>query len=476
MNISVVGLGKLGSPLAAVLAHKGHTVIGVDMNPRNVELINQGKAPVFEPGLDEYLHASRDRLSATTDLSHAVRNSEVTFIIVPTPSHEEGAFSLRYVLAALEAIGAALRDKHDFHLVVLTSTVMPGATGNEVLPALERHSGKRCGRDFGLCYNPEFIALGSVIHDMLHPDVVLIGESDVRSGDILVGIHHSICENTPPVARMNFVNAELTKLAVNTFVTTKISYANMLAQVCERLPGADVDVVTSALGLDSRIGRKYLKGALGYGGPCFPRDNQAFAHLARTVGVHAAVAEATDAQNRQQVQRLAEAVHARLPANGRVGVLGLSYKPNTDVVEESQGLELARHLHAHGVAVVVYDPAAADKARSIVGDGIVFAASAVDCARQVDVIVITTAWDEFRALSAEHLNSANGRPTVIDCWRVLDPANFGDAAHFVALGTGPRLDGHQSAAPQAAAREEWVDAGRSPSTGGMQKDRGFSPR
>jgi UDPglucose 6-dehydrogenase len=321
--------------------------------------------------------------------------------------------------------------------VVLTSTVMPGATDNTVRPALERHSGKRCGRDFGLCYNPEFIALGSVIHDMLNPDLLLIGESDERAGALLAGIHRSVCDNDPPIAHMNWVNAELTKLAVNTFVTTKISYANMLAQVCERLPGADVDVVTSALGLDSRIGRKYLKGALGYGGPCFPRDNQAFARLARSVGVHAAVAEATDVQNRQQPPRLAEIVQRRLPQNGRVGILGLSYKPNTDVVEESQGVELARHLMEIGVPVVLYDPAAMEKARAVLGNAAVFAASAAECARQADVVVLTTAWEEFRALSHDHLNHANGRPTIIDCWRVLDQAKFGDLADFVPLGAGP---------------------------------------
>jgi UDPglucose 6-dehydrogenase len=438
MNISVIGLGKLGAPLAAVLTSKGHTVIGVDMNPHTVELINQGKAPVFEPGLDELLQEADGRLSATTDFDMAIRRTDVTFIIVPTPSDGHGTFSLQYALAAVESIGKVLRHKPEYHVVVMTSTVMPGATDSEIRPALETHSGKRCGQEFGLCYNPEFIALGSVIHDMLHPDVQLIGESDARAGDVLAAIQQSVCENNAPLARMNFVNAELTKLAVNTFVTTKISYANMLAQVCERLPGADVDVVTSALGLDSRIGRKYLKGALGYGGPCFPRDNVAFSSLARSVGVHAALSEATDAQNRQQITRLAETVRRRLPEKGRVGILGLSYKPHTDVVEESQGLQLAQHLHESGIAVVVYDPAATEKARAVLGDRVVFAASAPACARQVDVLVVTTAWDEFRQLSAEDLNYANGRPTVIDCWRVLDRAKLGDAADFVTLGMGPK--------------------------------------
>src|SRR5262249_32804959 len=204
-----------------------------------------------------------------------------------------------------EAIGRALRAKQRFHLVVLTSTVMPGTTGGPVRAALEEASGKRVGQDFGLCYGPEFIALGSVIRDFLNPDFVLIGESDLRSGAMLESLYKEVCENDPPVARMNLVNAEITKLSINSYVTTKISFANMLARICEKLPEADVDVVTAALGLDSRIGTKYLKGAVSYGGPCFPRDNRAFAALARQLDAPADLPEATDPFNRAQARVLA---------------------------------------------------------------------------------------------------------------------------------------------------------------------------
>src|SRR5581483_1221292 len=335
---SVGGLGKLGAPLAACLAHKGFTVVGVDLDESKVAALAAGRAPVYEPGLAALIAKNRERLSATRDIQDAVQNSQATFVVVPTPSGADGAFSLRYVLPAMQAIGQALKHKADYHLISLTSTVMPGATGTQVLPMLEAESGKRVNADFGLCYSPEFIALGSVIRDMLNPDFILIGQSDERAGNLLTGIYQRLCDNQPPIAPMTFVNAELTKIAVNTFVTTKISYANMLAQVCENLPGADADVVTSALGLDTRIGKKYLKGAIGYGGPCFPRDNVAFATLAQRVGTRALLAEATDQTNRQQIERLANVVRANLPANGRAGILGLSYKPNTDVVEESQGV------------------------------------------------------------------------------------------------------------------------------------------
>jgi UDPglucose 6-dehydrogenase len=438
MKLSIVGLGKLGAPMAAVMAHKGHTVVGVDVNPAYVTAIQQGRAPVNEPHLAEMIQANRARLSASTDCEEAVMATEVTFIIVPTPSGPDGTFSTRYVLSVAEKIGSALRRKNGWHLVVLSSTVMPGSTGGQLRPLLEELSGKRCGEDFGLCYNPEFIALGSVIRDMLNPDMILIGESDARSGDLLASLYQQACESNPRIQRMNFVNAELTKLSVNTFVTTKISYANMLAQVCETLPGADVDVVTSAIGCDSRIGQKYLKGALGYGGPCFPRDNVAFSALARANGVPALLAEATDQLNRRQVPRLAELILSRLPKGGTVGILGLSYKPDTEVIEESQGLELAKRLSATGVAVMVYDPAAMPNARSQFAGNVSFAKSAADCARQADVLAITTPWPEFAQLSAADLKT--GRPFVLDCWRILKRERFEQAADFHSLGSGASPD------------------------------------
>ena len=422
--------------MAAVMVHKGHIVTGVDMNPSYVAAIQEGRAPVNEPGLAAMIQANRERLSATADCQAAVLGTDVTFIMVPTPSETGGGFSMKYVLSAAEEIGAALRTKPGWHLVVLSSTVMPGCTGGELLPALEAHSGKKCGRDFGLCYNPEFIALGSVIRDMLNPDMILIGESDARSGELLESLYKGVCDSNPRIQRMNYVNAELTKLSVNTFVTTKISYANMLAQVCERLPGADADVVCSAIGSDSRIGQKYLKGALGYGGPCFPRDNVAFSALARATGAPALLAEATDQLNRRQVPRLAELVGSRLPKGGTVGVLGLSYKPDTEVIEESQGLELAKYLSSTGIRVVAYDPAAMENAKRAIGSAVTYAASAAECARQADVLVITTAWPEFKKLTPADLKPGDTRPAIIDCWRVLPADQFANLSEYLRLGYG----------------------------------------
>jgi len=439
LRISVIGLGKLGSPMAAVLAAKGHDVVGLDVNVRFVEALQQGLPPVRETGLDELIAAHRERLTATTNYDEAVLGSEITFVIVPTPSQADGTFSLEYTVAACRNIGAALCRKDGFHVVVITCTVMPGSTGGPIRACLEEASGKVCGEGFGLCYNPEFIALGSVIRDMTHPDFILIGESDSRSGKMLADLYLDHWDPKPPIRRMNFVNAELAKISVNTFVTTKITYANMLARICERLPGADCDVVTAAIGCDTRIGHKYLKGALGFGGPCFPRDNVAFNSLARQVDAKPFLAEATDRFNREQVGWVVEDLLRRLPAGGQVGILGLSYKPNTGVVEESQGVALAQKLAEKGVPVVVYDPQAMDQARPLLEGRVRFAESVSECAGEADLLLIATPWEEFKRLSPADLKKGDRPPVVVDCWRILPETDFVGVADFAVMGRGPRV-------------------------------------
>jgi UDPglucose 6-dehydrogenase len=439
LRISVIGLGKLGSPMAACFSAKGFTTVGVDLNETYVEAINEGRAPVFEPQLGELLAEGRSCLTATTDIAEAVAATDATFIIVPTPSDDHGGFSLTYVLSAIEAIGGVLHEKDGYHLVVLTSTVMPGSTGGPVLAALEKASGKRASVDFGLCYSPEFIALGSVIRDFLNPDFLLIGESDAAAGEMLADIYRRVVDNDPSIARLNFVNAELAKLSVNTFVTTKIAFANMLARICERIPDASVDEVTSALGLDSRIGAKYLRGAISYGGPCFPRDNIALAALARSLGAPAFVAEATDAANRDGIHRLAQLVIDHLPQGGTAAILGLSYKPNTDVVEESPGLHLVRALAERAVGVIAFDPAAVQNARlAMNGVFVRFLDSAEDAIREADVIVLATAWQEFAGLDPTVFDRHGERRVIVDCWRILSPEQLEGVATYVALGEGSR--------------------------------------
>jgi UDPglucose 6-dehydrogenase len=426
-------------------------VIGVDLNEAAVASMAQGRAPVDEPGLQELLDRAKDRIAATTDLARAVVETDITLIIVPTPTGPEGRFINDHVLSAIRGIGEGLKRKSGYHVVVVTSTVMPGSTEGVIAEALARHSDRVVGREVGLCYSPEFIALGSVIRDMQRPDMILIGESDPRAGAVLERLLTSVVDNTPPVRRMSLVNAELTKIAVNTYVTTKITYANMLGELCERLPGADADVVTAALGMDTRIGGKYLRAATGYGGPCFPRDNVAFATLARSLGARADLAEATDRMNHHQVLRLAETVARHVEPRGRIGVLGLSYKPDTDVVEASQGVMLARALVDAGFRVVVFDPKAMANARRVLGHAVEYAASAAECARTTDALAVTTAWPEFRALTAADFARGGARAVAVDCWRVLDAGRVAPACRVIVPGRGDDHIEHGAATRKRAA-------------------------
>jgi UDPglucose 6-dehydrogenase len=432
-RISVVGLGKLGAPIVAVLAAKGYEVVGIDLVAATVEKIAAGVATVEEPGLQEMLSANKARISATTDWSKAVGDTDFTYIIVPTPSGHDGAFKNDHLLAVMDEIGKVLAKKPGYHLVAVNSTTMPGSMDGPIKARLERASGRKVGPDMGLCYNPEFIALGDVINGLLHPDFVLIGECDKRAGDLLVSIYRRVVGDKASIARMNFVNAELVKLSINTYVTTKISFANMLSEICDRYEGADVDVVTGALGHDTRIGKKYLRGATGYGGPCFPRDTVAFATMARQAGASADLASATDVVNARQLARLRDLVCECTPAGKRVAVLGLAYKVDTPVIERSQGVALAAALAESGFAVIVHDPLALDPARSMLGEAVEYASTAELAVAGAATAVLMTAWPHYKALTPESFRGVS-RPVIIDCWRMLDRNRFEGRVELLYLG------------------------------------------
>jgi UDPglucose 6-dehydrogenase len=425
-SVSVFGNGKLGLPLAACLASKGYQVIGVDPDQRVIKTVNEGKSPFYEPGLAELIKSVSGHLSATDDYRYAVQNSEVSFIIVPTPSEPDGSFSTKYVKAAAEQIATTLKNMNLFHLVVLTSTVLPGDTEGVVKQVLENLSGKKCGEDFGLCYSPEFIALGSVIRDLTNPDVILIGESDPRSGELLAEIYGKICENQPPVVRTSIRNAELAKISLNAYVTMKITFANSLAEMAESMPGGNADAISQMLGFDSRIGRKYLSGGLPYGGPCFPRDNKALAFFARQAGCEPQLFLTTHEINEKHIDRIVTLIEQKLSSikGKKISILGLTYKPNTDIVEESAGGRIA-----------VYDPAGMENAQRVLGEqNIYYANSTADCLQDSELCLLTTPWESFKALTPDDFRSKMKRPCLLDCWRFFNQSEFKDRLEYFAVG------------------------------------------
>jgi UDPglucose 6-dehydrogenase len=432
MKLSVIGLGKLGACSAACFAAKGFEVIGVDISKKTVDAINQSKAPVFEPQLQETILKAKGRLTATQEYEFALLNSDVSFFIVPTPSKKNGHFSDEYLKDSLEKLATALKRKKTPHVFVITSTVSPGTTEKVLIPLVESISRKKLNKGFYFCYNPEFIALGSVIKDFLNPDVVLIGESDKKAGDILESIYHKTCDNTPDIARMSIVSAEITKISLNSYITMKISFANTIANICNEIPGADVDSVTRALGADKRISPYYIKGGLSYGGPCFPRDNRAFAAFAGDYGVNAYLAKATDVTNKKHIDRLTDLIIENLPQNSSVGILGIAYKPDTSVIEESASILLIKKLLKKKANIIAYDPLAIDNTKNIFKDRIQYASSVVDCIAASSICVIMGQHKEFKPIDNDLIG--NRKITIIDCWRLLRDKDLGNKTRYIPYG------------------------------------------
>ena len=418
-RVAVVGLGKLGSSIAVSFAAKGYRSVGIDINSAYVAALAAHKAPVKEPGLQELIDQNKERISATDDWDDAIGESDASFIVVPTPSVPEGGFSNEFVVSACEKIGASLKNKKlGFHVVVVVSTMMPGSSEGEIIPALEAASGKKVGVDFGYCYSPTLIALGSVIHDFLHPDLLMIGTPDKRSGDELEAFYRTVVDSKTIIHRATTGEVELAKISINTFITTKISFANMLAMIADTMKDVNVDNVTKILGSDSRIGGKYLKAGGSYGGPCFPRDNRALTRAADLAGVQTHIPKATDATNALRIEHIAAQAERALVggAGGKVGIVGVAYKLDTNVVEEALGMHLARIFIEKKIPVVIYDPVASHTASQHLGDKVSYADSLEDCMSQAEVLVIA---NPYRSMFADLKPELIKSKKIIDCWKIL---------------------------------------------------------
>lgn len=433
MTVSVIGLGKLGLCTAASFASAGIKVIGVDTNEYIVESLKKKECPIDETGLPKLLRECWDNIELSYSIDYAVQNSDIAFIVVPTPSMKDGAFTNQYLNIVLKEIGISLKQKSSFFTINVVSTVMPGSSDNEFTPLIESISKKKCSKDFGLIYNPEFIALGSVIENFLNPDMILIGASDDKASQMVKEVYEKTCHNTPEFHQMSLINAEITKLSLNCYVTMKISYANELASICEKVKGADVDVIASAVGADSRVGKKYIKGGLGFGGPCFPRDNQAFQVFGKEYGVQTKLSPSVISINDNVISRLLKYTE-KLSSNAKVSILGLSYKPNTHIVEESQSILLIKQLLMKGFEVNVHDPMAIESTKEIFGNEINYFEDLKETVKDSEAIFLMTDWEEYLSMDLDEL-SKHVKPDClfIDAWRKhKNISNF----KYVALGLG----------------------------------------
>jgi UDPglucose 6-dehydrogenase len=398
-SISVCGLGKLGACMAATFAARGFPVVGIDVDPEKIRKINGGIPPVDEPLLADTIAAAKGRLRATDDPTEAVQ-TDVSFFIPPSPSLPDGSFSNEYLLKAMRPIAKAMREAgKKGHIFVSSSTTTPGAVDGVLIPMLEKETGWRCGSDFHVCYNPEFIALGNVVNGLLEPDMVLIGEGDPESGAALEKLYEKYTRNKPRIARMSIISAELTKISVNSYITMKISFTNQLRMIADRFPRADINTILDAIGTDTRIGKKYLRAGLSFGGPCFPRDNRLLAYAARQVGLEAPLAEASDKTNELTKSKLAEKVRGLVSSGGTVLILGVSYKPDTYITEESAGLHLAQELKRHGYRVLVHDFAANQSNNPALAEfEILGELAGLEKRKDVDLAVVCCPWPQYANL------------------------------------------------------------------------------
>ena len=355
MNVGVIGLGKLGLPLLALLANANHKVLGFDTSHQLIDLLRKKVCPYPEPGLSELLISSHHNISYTMEIDQLVQDSDICMIIVPTPSQANGEFDNSLILKVCEEIGLSLRLKPKRFIVDVVSTVMPGSCDGPIRETLENFSNLIVGEQLGLCYNPEFIALGSVIRDMQYPDMQLLGANLPNHAEQVEILLRSISRVEVPIRRMSLIEAELVKISVNNFVTMKIAFANMLGEVAEKLGNLDIDMVTEAIGLDSRVGMKYLKAGTPFGGPCFPRDTKALSALLHQHGIRNALPKTVHQANFEHREYLRDLIASKAQAK-KVGVLGLSYKPNTPVFEESPGVNLLNDLAACGLEAFGWDP------------------------------------------------------------------------------------------------------------------------
>src|SRR4051795_13542040 len=405
--IAVIGTGYVGLVTAAGFAELGSEVWCIDIDAEKIENLKQGVIPIWEPGLEEMVAKPRGRLHFSTDLSEALEHARLLFVAVGTPPLYSGDADLSAVHAVVDSMPAS-----DHHALVMKSTVPVGTGGH-----IKRKFAESGKEGFRYVSCPEFLKEGSALSDFLHPDRVVIGDDGDWAGDAVADLYSPL---DAPIVRTDIPSAEMVKLAANAFLATKISFINEIANVCE-VTGADVTEVAKGIGLDERIGPKFLQAGIGFGGSCFPKDVSALKQLAGNSGYHfqllASVLEVNDLQKRKVIQKLQK--HLGTLVGKKIALLGLAFKPNTDDMREASSLVLSARLQSDGAAVSAFDPVAEDEARKLI-HGVEFATSPLDCVRDADAVVLVTEWGEFKELDWGEVRDAMSGSLIVDGRNALD--------------------------------------------------------
>ncbi|MBN2517368.1 MAG: UDP-glucose/GDP-mannose dehydrogenase family protein [Candidatus Altiarchaeota archaeon] len=435
MKVSIIGVGYVGLITGSCFAELKNDVTCVDVIKEKVQKINGGETPIYEEGLEDLLkkHVGKS-LRATTDTESAVLNSEVTFIAVGTPDAPEGGIDLKYIESAAEDIGKALAKKKGYHVVVVKSTVIPGTTDSVVLPILEKNSGKKAGKDFGVAMNPEFLREGKAIDDFMKPDRIVIGAQDEKAASVLEKLYE---EFGCPKLKTDLRTAEMIKYASNAFLATKISYINEMANICEKV-GTDVVDVARGIGLDHRISPYFLQAGAGWGGSCFPKDVKALVELAKREGYETKMLNSALEVNKRQAEHMVEALEGKIGdvKGKKIAVLGLAFKPGTDDVREAPSLKIVKRLVEKKAGVFAYDSVAKENFERVVGCNIAYARSMEECIKDADACLIVTDWKEFKVDPSVFVKNMK-KPVVIDGRRIMDPEKAKEAGiDYFGIGFG----------------------------------------
>ena len=424
MNICVVGTGYVGLVTGACFAEFGVTVICADKDADKIARLERGEMPIYEPGLEQLVarNVEQGRLSFTTDTVEAVRSSLVVFIAVQTPPMEDGSTDLGAVRAVAREVGSAL---NGFKVIVTKSTV-PVGTSIKVADWVREGVAEVGGEpNFSVASNPEFLREGAAIGDFMRPDRVVIGADDDASMAILKDLYRPLFINETPFVLTSVATAELTKYAANAFLATKISFINEMANLCE-VVGGNVQELARGIGLDGRIGKKFLHAGPGFGGSCFPKDTRSAAHFAKELGERLEIVEATMRVNERQRARMVDKIQAAAGGSlsGKtVSVLGLSFKPETDDMRDAPAVDIIKALQADGAEVRAFDPVAMEEAAHQLPD-ITYCADAYEACKGGDVLVLVTEWNQFRMLDLERVRELLAGPVVVDLRNVYDPAQM----------------------------------------------------
>ncbi|HYS47590.1 MAG TPA: UDP-glucose/GDP-mannose dehydrogenase family protein [Xanthobacteraceae bacterium] len=434
MRVAMIGTGYVGLVSGACFADFGHHVTCIDRDPGKIASLARGEVPIFEPGLVELVKSNlrEGRLAFATDLAAAVRAADAVLIAVGTPSRRgDGHADLSYVYAVAREIAPAL----DGFTVVITKSTVPVGTGDEVERIIRE---ARPDGEFAVVSNPEFLREGAAIRDFKHPDRIVVGSDDPRARDMMAELYRPLYLNAAPLLHTDRRTAELIKYAANAFLATKITFINEIADLCEKV-GADVQDVARGIGLDNRIGTKFLHAGPGFGGSCFPKDNLALIKTGQDHEAPLRLVETVAAVNDQRRRAMARKVSAALGGNMRgktVAVLGLTFKPNTDDMREAPSIPLITALQDMGATVRAYDPVGIEQAKAVLAD-VAYCDSAYACAEGADALVIVTEWEQFRALDLARLKRTMARPVVVDLRNVYRPEDMTKHG-FIYVGVGRR--------------------------------------